>query len=74
IALYFSTYKPEMQYATVSDKIFIFTYIMITSLIGTSVLHYIGYNKKNIFTILARIYQRIIFPLIVIVFTFIISR
>lgn len=74
IALYFPTYKPEMQYATVSDKIFIFTYIMITSLIGTSVIHYLGYKKRNIFTIMVKIYQRIIFPLIVIIFTLIISR
>lgn len=68
IALYFSTYKPEMQYATVSDKIFIFTYIMITSLIGTSVYLYIRYHEKNIFTSLAKIYQRFFFPLIVTLF------
>src|SRR5688572_4338140 len=69
IALYFSTYKPEMQYATMSDKIFIFTYIMITSLIGTSIYLYIRYHENHLFTWLARVYQRLIFPLIVIVFT-----
>ena len=46
IALYFSTYKPEMQYATTSDKIFIFMYIMITTLIGTSILIYVTHHKN----------------------------
>ncbi len=69
IALYFSTYKPEMQYATVSDTIFIFTYVMITSLIGTSILIYTMYRKSNTVTNLARLYQQVLFPIIVIVFT-----
>jgi hypothetical protein len=69
IALYFSTYKPEMQFATISDKIFIFTYIMITSLIGTSIYLYVRNQRPTFLSGLTRIYQRIIFPLIVIVFT-----
>lgn len=72
IALYFSTYKPEMQYATASDKIFIFTYIMITTLIGTSIYRYIRYHFRNFYTQTARLYQIVVFPLIVVVFTFLI--
>jgi hypothetical protein len=68
IALYFSTYKPELQNATISDSIFIFTYVMITSLIGTSVMLYLRYHDRNIFTWLAKIYQRVLFPVIVLVF------
>ena len=69
IALYFSAYKPEMEYATISDKIFIFTYIMITSLIGTSILQFVKRKKYNTESRLARIYQHYIFPAIVLVFT-----
>ncbi|WP_299990480.1 ABC transporter substrate-binding protein [uncultured Pontibacter sp.] len=69
IALYFSAYKPEMEYATVSDKIFIFTYVMITSLIGTSILQFVKRKKYNTESRLARIYQHYIFPAIVLVFT-----
>ena len=69
IALYFSTYKPDMQYATTADKIFIFTYIMITSLIATSIYRYIRYHFKNFYTQTARVYQIFIFPAIVIAFT-----
>src|SRR5690606_41994943 len=46
IALYFSTSKPELQYATTSDKIFIFCYVMITTLLGTSILKYVMYRKS----------------------------
>jgi hypothetical protein len=69
IALYFSTYKPEMQNATTSDKIFIFTYIMITTLIGTSILIYTLHFKnkeKNVFGRAARFYQWYVFPAIVV--------
>jgi hypothetical protein len=72
IALYFSSYKPELQNATVSDKIFIFTYIMITTLIGTSILLYsLHYKKKELDTLgkISRFYQLYIFPAIVIGFT-----
>jgi hypothetical protein len=69
IALYFSTYKPEMQYATISDKIFIFTYIMITTLIGTSILLYVLHHKNNTVTRLMNIYQRYLFPVVVLGFT-----
>jgi ABC-type branched-subunit amino acid transport system substrate-binding protein len=69
IALYFSAYKPEMEYATISDKIFIFTYIMITSLIGTSILQFVHHNKHDTESTLARIYQRYVFPIIIAVFT-----
>ena len=62
IALYFSTYKPELQNATISDSIFIFTYVMITSLIGTSVILYVRSHDRNIFTSLSKFYQRILFP------------
>lgn len=72
IALYFSAYKPEMEYATISDKIFIFTYIMITSLIGTSILRFVEQKKRTAENKLARIYQYYIFPLIVLVFTLLI--
>ena len=75
IALYFSTYKPEMQNATTSDKIFIFTYIMITTLIGTSILIYTLHfknKKRNVFGRAARFYQWYIFPAIVICYTIII--
>ncbi|WP_299701355.1 ABC transporter substrate-binding protein [uncultured Pontibacter sp.] len=70
IALYFSAYKPEMEFATISDKIFIFTYIMITSLIGTSILQFVKRKKYNTESKVAKIYQHYIFPLIVLVFTF----
>src|SRR5688572_3976943 len=69
IALYFSTYKPEMQNATISDRIFIFTYIMITTLIGTSVLLYSLHHKKKDLDALGKIsrfYQLFIFPAILI--------
>jgi hypothetical protein len=69
IALYFSTYKPEMQYATNSDKIFIFTYIMITTLIGTSILLYVMHHKNNTLTRLMNIYQQYLFPVVVLGFT-----
>ncbi len=69
IALYFSAYKPEMEHATISDKIFIFTYIMITSLIGTSILQFVKRKKYNTESRLARIYQHYIFPSIILVFT-----
>lgn len=69
IALYFSAYKPEMEYATISDKIFIFTYIMITSLIGTSILQFVKRKKYNTESQLARVYQHYVFPAIVLVFT-----
>jgi hypothetical protein len=69
IALYFSAYKPEMEYATISDKIFIFTYIMITSLIGTSILQFVKRKKYNTESRLARIYQHYVFPSIVLAFT-----
>ncbi|MCJ8163934.1 ABC transporter substrate-binding protein [Pontibacter sp. E15-1] len=69
IALYFSAYKPEMEYATISDRIFIFTYLMITSLIGTSILRYVRRKKHDAENKLARAYQLYIFPLILIAFT-----
>jgi hypothetical protein len=69
IALYFSSYNPEMQNATISDKIFIFTYLMITSLIGTSILLYSLQHKNTLLTRGAQVYQRFVFPAIVIVFT-----
>lgn len=69
IALYFSAYKPEMEYATLSDKIFIFTYIMITSLIGTSILQFVHRKKYDLESKAAKVYQRYIFPLIILVFT-----
>ncbi|MFC5270218.1 ABC transporter substrate-binding protein [Adhaeribacter terreus] len=74
IALYFSTYKPELQYATTSDKIFIFTYVMITTLLGTSILKYVMYRKSVLLKRIAMIYQRLIFPLIVIGFTIFIRK
>ncbi|MDX5346679.1 MAG: ABC transporter substrate-binding protein, partial [Hymenobacteraceae bacterium] len=69
IALYFATPKPQMPYATVSDKIFIFSYLMITSLIGTSILIYVMYRRSSTMKGLARIYQRLVFPVILIGFT-----
>ncbi|MEJ8802645.1 ABC transporter substrate-binding protein [Pontibacter sp. H249] len=72
IALYFSAYKPEMEYATISDKIFIFTYIMITSLIGTSILQFVKRKKYDTESKVARIYQHYIFPIIIVAFTFVI--
>ncbi|MDX5481671.1 MAG: ABC transporter substrate-binding protein [Hymenobacteraceae bacterium] len=69
IALYFSAYKPVMEYATISDKIFIFTYIMITSLIGTSILQFVKRKKYNTESKVAKVYQRYIFPVIIAVFT-----
>lgn len=69
IALYFSTYKPVMEYAAISDKIFVFTYIMITSLIGTSIYLYKRHNQQNVFSRSASFYQRIIFPAILVAFT-----
>ncbi|MCP2045558.1 hypothetical protein [Pontibacter sp. HSC-36F09] len=69
IALYFSAYKPEMEFATISDKIFIFTYVMITSLIGTSILRFVKRKKHNTESRLASIYQHFIFPIIVLAFT-----
>lgn len=69
IALYFSTYKPAMQYATLADKMFIFMYIMITTLIGTSILIYIAHHKNSVITRFMRLYQRYLFPLIVLGFT-----
>jgi hypothetical protein len=70
IALYFATSKPELQYATTSDKIFIFTYIMITSLIGTSIILYLLKFQKTRFTRLLQIYQRIVVPIILFGFAF----
>ncbi|MBD1397737.1 ABC transporter substrate-binding protein [Pontibacter sp. JH31] len=72
IALYFSAYKPQMEYATISDKIFIFTYIMITSLIGTSILQFVKRKKHNTESHLAKAYQRYVFPIIVLTFTLLI--
>ncbi|WP_299757572.1 ABC transporter substrate-binding protein [uncultured Pontibacter sp.] len=72
IALYFSAYKPEMEYATISDRIFIFTYIMITSLIGTSILQFVKRKKHNTESKVAKMYQRFIFPVIIFVFTMLI--
>lgn len=72
IALYFSAYKPEMEYATISDKIFIFTYIMITSLIGTSILQFVKRKKHGMESKVAKFYQRIVFPIIILVFTLLI--
>ncbi|MBK0403021.1 ABC transporter substrate-binding protein [Adhaeribacter sp. BT258] len=69
IALYFSTYKPEMQYATTSDKIFIFTYVMITTLLATSILKYVMYRRNYFIKRLALVYQRLLFPLIVLGFS-----
>ena len=69
IALYFSTYKPAMQYATISDKIFIFMYVMITTLIGTSIMLYVLHHKSLNITRIMRVYQRYLFPLIVLGFT-----
>ncbi|MHA6247715.1 ABC transporter substrate-binding protein [Pontibacter sp. CAU 1760] len=69
IALYFSTYKPEMEYATVSDKIFIFTYIMITSLIGTSILQYVNRKRFNTDSKIARIYQHYLYPFVIVIMT-----
>ena len=69
IALYFSAYKPEMEYATISDKIFIFTYIMITSLIGTSILQFVKRKKHDTESLVAKVYQQYVFPLIVLAFT-----
>ena len=69
IALYFSAYKPEMEYATISDKIFIFTYIMITSLIGTSILQFVKRGKQNLVSKIAKAYQHYVFPVIILVFT-----
>ncbi|GAB3200631.1 ABC-type branched-subunit amino acid transport system substrate-binding protein [Pontibacter aydingkolensis] len=72
IALYFSAYKPEMEYATISDKIFIFTYIMITSLIGTSILQFVKRKKYNTESRIAKIYQHYIFPIIILLITLVI--
>ena len=69
IALYFSSYKPQMESATVSDKVFIFTYLMITSLIGTSILQYVKRNKQCTESIVAKIYQRYVYPLIIAIVT-----
>ena len=69
IALYFSAYKPEMEYATISDRLFIFTYIMITSLIGTSILRFIEQKDKSIKNKLAKLYQFYIYPAIVLIIT-----
>jgi ABC-type branched-subunit amino acid transport system substrate-binding protein len=69
IALYFSAYKPETQYATTSDRIFIFTYIMITTLIGTSILLYTLHHKQTPIFRLVRFYQRYVFPVVVLAFT-----
>jgi hypothetical protein len=73
IALYFSAYKPEMEYATISDKIFIFTYIMITSLIGTSILQFVKSKKHGTESKVAKIYQRYIFPVLIVLFTLLIA-
>ncbi len=69
IALNFSVYKPAMEYATISDKIFIFTYIMITSLIGTSILQFVKRKKYKTESTVARIYQYYIYPAIILVVT-----
>ncbi|MCJ8167088.1 ABC transporter substrate-binding protein [Pontibacter sp. E15-1] len=69
IALYFSAYKPEMEHATISDKIFIFTYIMITSLIGTSILQFVKRKKYDTESKIAKIYQRYIYPAIILIIT-----
>ncbi|MGZ5303867.1 MAG: ABC transporter substrate-binding protein, partial [Bacteroidia bacterium] len=69
IALYFSAYKPETEFATISDEIFIFTYIMITTLIGTSVLLYSLYEKNAKIKPFVRFYQRFVFPAVVLGFT-----
>src|SRR5688572_18804712 len=68
VALYFSAYKPDKLY-TLSDNIFIFTYVMITTLIGTSILIYVTHEKNNVISRLMRLYQRYIFPVIVFAFT-----
>ncbi|WP_417281656.1 ABC transporter substrate-binding protein [Adhaeribacter terreus] len=73
IALYFSAYKSQGQFATTSDKIFIFTYIMVTTLIGASIFQYWLYSKrtgKRQLAIIVSVYERILFPIIVIGYTF----
>ena len=70
--MYFSAYRPAGQFATISDKIFIFTYVMITTLIGTSVLEYWLYHKRSTHReigVLINLYEWVLFPLIVVVFT-----
>ncbi|MBK0403022.1 ABC transporter substrate-binding protein [Adhaeribacter sp. BT258] len=72
IALYFSAYKPPSQFASISDNIFIFTYIMITTLIASSILQYWLYSKQTGRREIAQavgIYERLLFPLIVVVYT-----
>lgn len=72
IALYFSAYKPVMEYATISDKIFIFTYVMITSLIGTSIVQFVKRKKYDTESRVARVYQHYVFPTIIVLFTLLI--
>ncbi|RIJ41495.1 ABC transporter substrate-binding protein [Pontibacter oryzae] len=72
IALYFSAYKPVMEYATISDKIFIFTYVMITSLIGTSIVQFVKRKKYDTESQIAKVYQHYVFPAIIVVFTLLI--
>jgi hypothetical protein len=69
IALYFAVYKPEVPYATISDKIFIFTYIMITSLIGTSILIYTMTRKNSRIVKASIIYQQYLFPILILAYT-----
>lgn len=69
IALYFSAYKPETDFATTSDEIFIFSYIMITTLIGSSILLYALHDKDARIKPFVRFYQRFVFPVVVLGFT-----
>nr|VFK29017.1 MAG: ABC-type branched-chain amino acid transport system, substrate-binding protein [Candidatus Kentron sp. MB]VFK29536.1 MAG: ABC-type branched-chain amino acid transport system, substrate-binding protein [Candidatus Kentron sp. MB]VFK74819.1 MAG: ABC-type branched-chain amino acid transport system, substrate-binding protein [Candidatus Kentron sp. MB] len=68
IALYFSIYKPITDYATLSDKIFLFTYFAITIMMSASILRSKCYaNDSDRLVLVANVMQRYIFPLFVVV-------
>nr|VFK16313.1 MAG: hypothetical protein BECKLPF1236A_GA0070988_101431 [Candidatus Kentron sp. LPFa]VFK31641.1 MAG: hypothetical protein BECKLPF1236C_GA0070990_101451 [Candidatus Kentron sp. LPFa] len=66
IALYFSVYKPLTDYATLSDKIFLFTYSSITFMMATSIFRSTNYvNSSNKLGLVVFFVQRYVFPLFI---------
>ena len=66
IALYFSIYKPVTDYATLSDRIFLFTYFSITFLMTISIVKSTNYVKNlDKLRLAIDIMQRYAFPVFV---------
>jgi hypothetical protein len=64
IALYFSIDKPSTSYATLSDWVFVLTYVTITSMLVLSVTHAVAVSRNiGILTLPVRFLQILGYPL-----------